>query len=79
MYTVYFVYLDSKIEIEAEKTSEWNADNVIASNIHIRHICLPSTPDSHTFYSYFKSVFTINRIWACACKISNDMHIYNNT
>ena len=50
-------YLNSKVEIETENASNGNPYYVIATDIHVCHICLPSAPDSHTFDSFFVSAY----------------------
>ena len=52
---VYKRYLDSKVEIEAKEKSKGDTNNIIASDVHICHISLPSAPDSHTFWSILSS------------------------
>lgn len=56
-------YLSSKIKLEAQEHTKGNADNVVASHVHIRDKSLPSTPDSHSFIKDIKRTKMIREVF----------------
>ena len=42
-------HLGTKFEIKTKKSTQWDANKIVTSNIHISNKGLPSTSNSHAF------------------------------